>query len=318
MPIMPEDAASPMLRAGLGDVLSHIPDFGRDFLKFLLHPRSFVSEWKNFPLQHHSILEVVGWTIAFVALLFNLYKLAFRSSWLTKMLRAAGVPETPDVTKDFDTAKPRLVGIGVMEKQFGQGAAGSSVGAFINFGLEISFPEAVAKGTNEPQILCMQTGFVKVYFANVAPDAFGSHVVQTLFFGIYSLVTVFCLHVPAVWLGGTASFQTAFNMVALFYAYLFLLVSLFAVAGVLLCVDILRLNKVRFHLAWVVLVVAPAFVLAFRCFLGSFSQLYNFSITRLLLATCAGGIASLALTPLVFVPLAFLAIRFKDYWEALV
>lgn len=79
--------------------------------------------------------------------------------------------------------------------------------------------------------------------------------------------------------------------------------------------DVLALHGLSFIGWWTALVTIPTFAIAFRCFFSSFSELYQISKKRLIVAGVLGfGVSSL-IFPVIFLPLLYVILRLQETLE---
>jgi hypothetical protein len=185
------------------------------------------------------------------------------------------------------------------------------------FGVGVDFPQSAAKGWNQPQEGVFRMGMGGVVLDNVEPSKLGG-VAGKLMLLVYGFATVASLHWPARMAGARVSFTQELRLGCVFYFYLALLVSVVAALGTFILVDLAQLKGTSISVSWSVLVVIPMFGIALRCFFASFSELYSVTKKRLFLIGMGSALASAVTAPIVFVPLIYLILRFRDLLEVIV
>jgi hypothetical protein len=317
----------PVVSAGLEEVISDLPELGKDVVKLYLHPRRFVVHWKGLPISHASTKEAVGWSLAFAGLLLTLYKMFFGASCVAKLSAAAkGLKSIqPGPKAQHEASKPRFLRLAVLEKQqtVSLDASGKIIGRGSEWGiaLGIDFPQASGKDLDEPQIVSFKIGVATIYFGDVIPSSFNSKVPQLFFLILLSMIIAVCIHPVAKLLGGTASFAQAFQIICLLLSFSLVLFSVALVFVTVLFVDILKLRPIALQVAYLGTVLVPGFLTFSRAYFGSYGELYNLSYLRLTIASLGGVVggclSSYVLAPLVVLPLIYLLLRFQEFWEAI-
>ena len=66
-----------------------------------------------------------------------------------------------------------------------------------------------------------------------------------------------------------------------------------------------------------IIVVIPVFTVLLRCYFAAFSEYYAFRKRRLLIASVGGTAISAVLSPLLFMPILYLIIRFEPLWKTI-
>jgi hypothetical protein len=98
---------------------------------------------------------------------------------------------------------------------------------------------------------------------------------------------------------------------------LWLLSAIMVIAGCMVLLDVLALHGLSFIGWWTALVTIPTFAIAFRCFFSSFSELYQISKKRLIVAGVLGfGVSSL-IFPVIFLPLLYVILRLQELWKTI-
>jgi hypothetical protein len=317
----------PVVSAQLEEVLSDLPELGKDVAKLYLHPRRFVIHWKELPGSHISTKAAVGWSLAFAGLLLALYKMLFGTSCYAKLEGAAKGLDSigPRPTPQHEEAKPQFLHLAFLDRQetVSQDPSGKIMrhSSGWSIGLGIEFPQASVKTLDEPQIASFKIGGFTIYFGNVVPSSFDAKAPQLFFLISLCVIIAVCIHLAAKLLGGTASLVQAFQVICLAVSFSLVLFSIALVLFTVLFVDVLKLRRLPLLMTYVATVLLPGFLTLFRAYLGSYSELYHLSYLRLTTASLCGivigSLSSIVVTPLVVLPLIYLLLRFQKFWEAI-
>ena len=95
------------------------------------------------------------------------------------------------------------------------------------------------------------------------------------------------------------------------------LLALYALVSALCIHPVARVFRGRASLAWVLGVVLPGFGVVLRGFFSSFSELYAFTKKQMALVVIGTAISSSLVSPIAFLPLLFLLLRFEPLWKLL-
>jgi len=284
------------------DLLKRVPDVGRNALLFYRRPREFVatSAFRS-PL---TAKEQFVWSIAFTELIVGLYSLAAGSP-MARLWEATGLPQA--VSADASAhSRPA-------ERDAPVTFAGISWEFRIGAG--VKFPELLP--VSEPQRAQFQVGAVEVDLNNVVPLNVVEKGSQKFLLALYALVTALCIYPVARVFRGRASFGDSLRLTFVFYGFSYLLLEIVAVAAVIAFVDVIRLRGLSLILAWFLGVVLPSFGVVLRGFFSGFSELYAITKKQMALVVIGTTISSSIVSPIVFLPLLFLLLRFEPLWKLL-
>jgi hypothetical protein len=306
--------------AAVDDLVRTLPSIGREFVNFYIRPRR-AAERRLGAKGGPGVLAVVSWCLALVALAYGLYRVVFGTSVSTRLLALPISAQRSNVEASLDT-KPRIEGIYWLPKQIAvsRDRQGNIIGhsSSWSFGVAVVAPEA--KPPDQPQHIIVDMGAVTVVTANVVPNRLRPRVLSLFSIALLTFGTVLLIYPFARLFGSRPSIETALGVTAIYYAYALLLLGLFILAAVVILIDGLHLHPTHpAFLAPYLIGGALSLAAAVWSFVGVFGYVYALSVAQLVLAGVGafalGNVASLVVTPLIFVPLLYVLLRFQDLWD---
>jgi len=181
----------------------------------------------------------------------------------------------------------------------------------------VGLPEAFSKAENQPQYAVFRMGATEIVVKDFVPSDFSEGTLQTLMLSLYGLAAGICLHGPALLLRGKGDIVTVTKLALLYYFSGWLLGCLWVVIAALLLIDLLHLRGWSLYGAWIIVVVIPFYAVLLRSYFAAFSEYYSFSKKRLFVASVGGAVISSVLSPLLFMPILYLIIRFEPLWKTI-
>ena len=156
---------------------------------------------------------------------------------------------------------------------------------------------------------------VTLILDNVVPAKLSRGAFPALIQGLFALVAMLCLYLPARLLKGTGSLANTLRMSVLYTAYTTLAVVILLIATTVLFLHALGLSGDL--LAWLLLILVqiPSAILALRGYFAGFSEFFELTKRRLLLASFGAYVISALSAALVFVPGIYLVVRFQDVFD---
>jgi hypothetical protein len=303
-------------------ILSSIPHLGFQLLLFLIYPNEFTRNWINSPQTRSSPGEVVLWAVVLVSVLYGLYALAFKSSPFERFHNGSGADATAQ-TSSREQSNPRLLQITIVQKWFAPSEDGtmreSSREISINPLPGFEFPEAGRKGFHQPQLLVLKAGIATVYVGDVVPSFLASRWAQSILIGLYSLVTVICLHPPAAFLGAATPFAEALEFTIILYSFSFVFIATISLLVNVLLNKVFRVDVQRLNVrhSCLLRLVGDGFILGSlgRALFLAYQTLYALSFWQLGISLLGAFALSTIATPLVFVPLLLVLLKLKQLIE---
>ena len=321
----------PIVPTSIEDVLSSLPRLGSALVLLFTDPEQFAMNWTRDPQGRPAPAETLPWSLGFVGILYLLYAVAFGASPFDRMFNA-NVTGAPVSSPLKERSHPRILHLGFVRRSVSQSLDGSTIGQSFSLSLSplpsLEFPEA-HRGLHHAQPVVLQAGVIHVVVDNVVPGALGSKGAQTLLLVLYALITVACLQPAAAILGATTPILETLDFALVLFSFAFLLVAVLSLVFALVLVDVFgitfdRLNlgtlSKRAFLVWFfggMLWNGLLFGSVARALFMGYATLFGFGFWQMCLAS-AGGIAlSAIVTPILFVPVFLVFLRFKQLFEAL-
>jgi len=305
--------------AAVDDVVRSVPTIGHEFVDFYVRPHR-AAERRLEPKGGPAVLAVISWCLALIALLYGLYSVVFHTSVNSRLLGRPKTADQPRVKQTSD-AKPRIEAIYLLPKyhEVGIDDEGNVVsrGSSRHVGVSVLAPEG--KAPDEPQRAIVEMGAVTVIVADVVPNRLRPRVLSLFSIALLTFCTVLLIYPFARLFGSRPSIEQALDLTAIYYAYGLVLISLFVLVAVLILIDGFNLD-LRSNAFVAPYLIGQALVTAALVwsFVGVFDYVYSLSFGQLVLsglgAFALGTVASFVVTPLIFVPLLYLLLRFHDLW----
>jgi len=310
-------------------IVEALPKLVRNTVSFLWTPKEFTTRWMQLTQDRISGWAVLASCLAIVSLLYGIYAIVFKTTPLHRMF-----PSPPHSNGEVaqQRVKPRFVAFGFKTREVGLGTGGVVISE-TNFNLSplpsFRFPEGAQKGIEEPQLLLFSAGIINVLVADVVPAGFASKTGQTLFAGLFALITTLCLFPAAFVLGSRTIMAEVFGFTLTAFSYSALWGATLVLAAVLLVVDILRIDPVKkigainspreiavFFLVsaiWNALVFVPPC----RSLYVAYRVVFGFNNLRMWAAMGLSFFLSAVVAPLVFIPALYIWLKGREVIERL-
>ncbi|HEV8238891.1 MAG TPA: hypothetical protein VGS57_05950 [Thermoanaerobaculia bacterium] len=276
----------------LSSVLKRIPDIGQEFVQFVIRPRLHAKNWKAQTVPRVPSKEILVWCLAASFFLLALYKLAF-GPMTDNVYKAAGL-SPPSIGTDAPQRFPR--------------PSLEHLGWQLGFSIGVAFPQAMTVPTSHPQLAVFSFGASQVVLSNVVPDSLLKTPVTTVLLGLYALLTILSLHLPARLLGGSGTVSEATRLAIIYYAFVTLLASSLIVTAAVLLIHVLRLHGCTIFIGWAIVVLLPLTVVLLRGFFSTFSEYYGLAKRRLFVAGLGSIVISSILGPIALLPTIYLVL----------
>jgi hypothetical protein len=284
------------------DVLKRVPDIGREFVAFIVRPREYARNWKSPTHKSVPSKEVATWCFGTVFLALALYTLAFGSIW-DDALKVWNVPIPHTSTDEHKTSSVPSIGPIVWMRP--------------GYGMGLSFPQIGRISDSDPQAAIFSFGMSQVGMLNVVPDSLAAKHSTLLIVGLYAVVSILCLHLPARVLGGFRPLSDVVRLALNYSAFVCLFTYILALSGTTILYHLFGLKLWMFTLSYASAVLLPALIVAVRGFFSMFSEIYGFSKRRLFLAWLASNVITSLLGPILVFPGIYAIIRITPLLEAL-
>ena len=215
--------------------------------------------------------------------------------------------------------KATIVGVGITERSLFRSADGKTTGSETSIGISpipsLVLPEFGRKASGKPQKMILKAGLLNLYVKDIRPGIFGSKMAMFFLLTAHAAIVSLCLQPAARLMGSVVSLSDAWTFSLVLCSYLFLFISLYVLVGTTLLFDVLRLRRMNcaLRLLWCACVFVP---LARSVWVG-YRTLYGVGVGKMFGISTLAFLLSAVVCPLIFIPIFYLMIKFRELLELL-
>jgi hypothetical protein len=288
------------------DFVENVQDIGKQTLKLVLRPRTYITNKRNNPSQYISLGKTFVWLIGISLLLLKIYSTAF-GPISEDMEKASTFTTCADTTYTMDTAE------GLKVKPKVERIVWWSPG----FGLGLNFLDH-CKPSTMPQYCVFQVGGLFALVKDLKPEQFNQTGFVAFFLFILALVFTTCIYLAMWILRKKANLKELLSYTILYFYSYFFLATCIAITIATVCIHVLGLRGWTLYSIWMITVVLPLFIFSIRGYFAAYSQLFEIRKRRLLLGSVIAAFLSWLVSPVVFVPLLYLLLILIPIYDLLI